>query len=72
MEKLCFTGGFDNSTAMSSHGQLNVFTGGHDICNGMKQPLKIKVFTGGHDTSTAMSSHGQLNVSKVVMTLVLQ
>jgi hypothetical protein len=57
---------------MSSHGQLNVFTGGHDTSTGMKQPWKNNVFTRGHDTSTAMSSHGKLNVFTGVMTRVLQ
>jgi hypothetical protein len=57
---------------MSSHGQINVFRGGHDTSTAMRSHGKLNVFTGVHDTSTAMSSHGKIKYLQWVITLVMQ
>jgi hypothetical protein len=40
--------GHDTSTAISSHGKLNVFTGGRDTSTAISSNGQLNVFTGGH------------------------
>jgi hypothetical protein len=60
------------STALSSHGKLNVFTGCHDTSTAISSHGQLNVFTGGHHIITGMSSKVIIIFLQVVMSLVLQ
>jgi hypothetical protein len=57
---------------MSSHGQLNVFTGVNGTSIAMNSHGQLNILTWCHYTSTGMSSHGKIMFLQGIMTLEVQ